>query len=332
MFIPTFFCILLANFAILEWMPGSPLDYVDESVSATAQSGEAFAEMEMRVPQELYEQLAEQYEMHLPFAQRFRNTMHRYLTFDLGNSYATGQSVAQMILSVLPATLIVGFSAFLLIYLIGIPVGIYLSFVAFSWLDHVISVVLLTMAAMPTALLCMLYIFMFSEGWISDYFPSSSSLWGPHLYDWASFANTVWCFFLPVLTLVSASVVKIIFLVKNTAALEWKKDYVKAAISRGASRHQVLWRHILKNAVIPAVGYMSLQLRSVMVSKPFFVEMVFGFGGLSMLSFQAIQSRDYPVILGTIYVYAIMATVAQLLGDLLAIMLDRRLHFGKVAR
>ena len=199
LFIPTFLLIVFANFAVLEWLPGSPLEYVYAGLDECMGDESADVQGAVNIPQELHDHLVEQYELHLPFWVRFKNIIWRYMTFDLGTSYATGESVSSMVFRALPATLIVGLTAFVFLYLLGVPIGLYQSFVAFSLADTAFSTVFLTLYAMPTVLLCMLYLFAFSEGLISDYFPSSSGL-VKMSWTLSGIANMVWYFFLPVLT------------------------------------------------------------------------------------------------------------------------------------
>ena len=333
-FIPTVFLILLVNFAVLEWMPGGPMQYI-EGVLAETCLDEGLPDISGQVilPQELKKELEENLALDKPRWQRFLFMLKNYLTFDLGTSYRTGRSVLSMILERLPNTMSVGFLAFLLVYALAIPLGMMQAYVQNGFMRLVKAAVLMLFAT-PIVVLGLVVLLCFSAGYITDYFPSGGMRSLNELNDsfLQNLRDTLWHLALPVLTLVLSSLAKPAYLICSSVMTEMKKSYVYAALARGLSKKEVLRKHICKNSLVPLLGYMPGHLGAMLLQKPFFVEIIFSFGGVGTLVMQAFEARDYSVIFGTLYILSFLKVFLYLVGDVIVTIVDPRVHFEEVTR
>ena len=333
-FIPTVFIILLVNFAVLEWMPGGPMQYI-QGVLAESCLDEGLPDVSGQVilPQELQKELEENLALNKPRWQRFLFMLKSYLSFELGTSYRTGRSVLTMVLERLPNTMSVGLLAFVLVYLLAIPLGLLQAYVQSGFM-RVVKAAVLMLFATPIVVLSLVVLLCFSTGYITDYFPSGGlrSLNQGEESFFQGLCDALWHLALPVLTLVLASLAKPAYLICSAVMAEMKKNYVYAALARGLSKRAVLRKHVCKNSLVPLLGYMPGHLGAMLLQKPFFVEIIFSFGGVGTLIMQAFDSRDYAVIFGTLYILSFLKVFLYLLGDVIVTIFDPRVHFEEVVR
>ncbi|MCY4414264.1 MAG: ABC transporter permease subunit [Alphaproteobacteria bacterium] len=334
LFIPTLAIIFLVNFAVLEWLPGSPANYV-QSVLDESCLDEGLPEVtgQIVVPEELLKELETYYGLNQPRISRFMTMLKKYFFFDLGKSYRTGESVREVIFASLPVTLFVGLFSFLFLYMLAAPIGLLQAYWRGGGWDYLSNAVLLTLYATPVILVAMALLLCFSTGYIVNYFPSSglTSL-GKSLTWWGQIKDYVWHLCLPVCTIVLSALARPVYLMRQAAIAEMEKTYVYSAMTRGLSKSYIFIHHILRNSFIPILGYMPSQLSNMMLERPFFVEIIFSFGGIGSLTLQAFEARDYTMIFGILYVFSLIRVGIQLLGDLIAVAVDPRVHFGKVRR
>jgi len=334
-FVPTIVLILLINFAILEWMPGGPVQYIHGVLSeASLDEGLPDVSGQVILPQELQDELEKQIGLEQPRWQRFLLLLKNYVTFDLGTSYRSGRCVRDMVLERLPNTLIVGVISFVLIYIFAIPVGLLLGYRRPGVMMRGVRIILMMLYAMPSVVLGMAMVLCFSTGYITNYFPSGGmcSLGLGDASLWKTIKDYAWHIFLPVLTVILSSFAAPMSLIESSVRTERKKKYAYAAYMRGLSNWDVLSKHVLKNSMVPLLGYMPGQLGSIILTKPLFVEIIFSFGGLGTLIFQAFESRDYAVIFGTLYIFSLMRVVLYLLGDVIVMLMDSRVSFEELRR
>ena len=326
--------ILLLNFAVLEWIPGGPIQYM-EGVMSEACLDEGLPDISGQVilPEELKSEMAETFALDKPRWQRFLFMIKNYMQFDLGKSYRTGRSVCAMILERLPNTMIVGGLAFFLVYALAIPFGMMQACVH-NGMIRFLKAVFLMLFATPVVILSLGALLCFSSGYITNYFPSggTGSLCSQGMPFWERVLDYLWHLALPILTLVFASLAKPSSLMCSAVLTEMKKKYVLSAFMRGLSKGEVLRKHVLKNSLMPLLGYMPGHLGGMLLHRPFFVEIIFSFGGLGGLVLQAFESRDYAVVFGTLYVFSLLKVFLYLIGDIIAAVADPRVHFEEVAR
>lgn len=242
---------------------------------------------------------------------------------DLGRSLTGGQSVSAMIVSRLPVTGELSGLAILLSLVIAVPAGVLSARRPHGWADSMARLLALAGATVPNFLLALLavYLFAVSLGW----FPSLG--WAPlgagvvpNLYHLALPAT--------VLSLPLAAVTSRILrgeLLEATA-----QPYVRTALAKGLSPHQVLVRHVMRNAALPVVTVLGLQVGALM-GGVVITESIFSLPGMGQLLVTAIFDRDYPVLDGAVLAMAGFVITTNLIVDLLYTVLDPRIRVGAKA-
>ena len=121
-------------------------------------------------------------------------------------------------------------------------------------------------------------------------------------------------------------------LTKNTFLEEMRKQYVLVARAKGLTQRRVLWKHILRNALVPLVTGFPAAFIGAFFTGALLIETLFSLDGLGLLSYEAIVRRDYPVVLGSLYLFTLIGLVVKLISDLLYVVVDPRVQFTSVAR
>ncbi|MEW5972682.1 MAG: microcin C ABC transporter permease YejB [Pseudomonadota bacterium] len=339
--IPTLFGVLLITFAVTQFVPGGPVEQlVHQLQHGGREGGEASvgAEGMYRGAQGLDEErLAEIrafYGFDKPAYERFLGMLGNYLTFDLGESYFQHQDVLSLMASKLPVSISLGMWTFLLTYLISVPLGVRKAVRDGTPFDVWTTTLLLVGYAIPGFVLGLFLLVLFGGGSFWDVFPLRG-LVSDHWEDlsWpARIGDYLWHMVLPVTAMVVGNFAVMTLLTKNSFLEEIRKQYVLTARAKGLSENQVLYGHVFRNAVIPLVTGFPAAFIGAFFTGSLLIETLFSLDGLGLLSYEAVLQRDYPVVLGTLYIYTLLGLVAKLLTDLSYAWVDPRIQFGAVGR
>ncbi|MEW6692358.1 MAG: microcin C ABC transporter permease YejB [Pseudomonadota bacterium] len=339
--IPTLFGVLLITFAVTQFVPGGPVEQlVHQLQHGGREGGEASvgAEGMYRGAQGLDEErLAEIrafYGFDKPVHERFLDMLGNYLTFDLGESYFQHQDVLALMASKLPVSISLGMWTFLLTYLISVPLGVRKAVRDGTPFDVWTTTLLLVGYAIPGFVLGLFLLVLFGGGSFWDVFPLRG-LVSDHWEDlsWpARIGDYLWHMVLPVTAMVVGNFAVMTLLTKNSFLEEIRKQYVLTARAKGLSENQVLYGHVFRNAVIPLVTGFPAAFIGAFFTGSLLIETLFSLDGLGLLSYEAVLQRDYPVVLGTLYIYTLLGLVAKLLTDLSYAWVDPRIQFGAVGR
>ena len=237
-----------------------------------------------------------------------------------GYSFTDGQPVIQKIAERVPYTLELMGTALVLTVIIAIPVGILGAVRQYSWLDKIIMVLATIGYAMPTFWLGLVlkYIFAFQL----DVFP----LFGRHEFGDDSIVDLVWHMVLPVMTLTIVSVAGWSRYMRSSMLEVMRQDYVRTAKAKGLQTSRVLYKHALRNALIPIVTLLGLTIPSLLVGAAV-TEYVFSWPGLGSLGVTAVIERDYPQVLAFVMVGGTMVILGNLLADVLYGFVDPRIKY-----
>lgn len=339
--IPTLFGVLLITFAVTQFVPGGPVEQlVHQLQHGGREGGEASvgAEGMYRGAQGLDEErLAEIrafYGFDKPAYERFFGMLGHYLTFDLGESYFQHQDVLHLMASKLPVSISLGMWTFLLTYLISIPLGVRKAVRDGTPFDVWTTTLLLVGYAIPGFVLGLFLLVLFGGGSFWDVFPLRglvSDNWEELSWP-ARIGDYLWHMVLPVTAMVVGNFAVMTLLTKNSFLEEIRKQYVLTARAKGLSENQVLYGHVFRNAVIPLVTGFPAAFIGAFFTGSLLIETLFSLDGLGLLSYEAVLQRDYPVVLGTLYIYTLLGLVAKLLTDLSYAWVDPRIQFGAVGR
>ncbi len=329
--IPTLLMVLLINFVVIQLAPGGPVEqaiYQAQHANNLAIGGLQYQGQQGLTP-EMLEQIKIQYGFDQPVHLRFWEMLKSYAQFDLGQSFFKGQAVTELIWEKLPVSLSLGFWSTLLIYLVSIPLGIQKAKKHGSLFDQTTSLLLAVGYAIPAFIFAILLIVFFAGGSYLQWFPLQGL--SSENFDEISFFGKIqdyfWHMALPLLAMVLGGFARLTYLVKFSFMEELSKHYVLAARAKGLQDRAVLYRHVLRNAVLVLVAGLPEALLGILFVGNLFIEIIFNLDGLGMLGFEAILQRDYPVIFGTLFIFTLLGLVLRLISDVLYRVIDPRIHF-----
>ena len=336
----TLFGIVCLNFALVQFMPGGPVEQMvsklsgksahgggDMGGSISAKAADPLAGQGM--PPELLEQIKKLYGFDKPLHERFALTLKQFATFQFGDSYFRDANVVDLILERLPTTVALGLATLLLTYLISIPLGIRKAVSDGSKFDVWTSVIIIVGYAIPSFLLAVFLMVVFSGGNYLEWFPLQG-LTSENFAELSFFGKAkdlVWHMTLPVISMLVGSFATITMLTKNSFIEEIRKNYVTTARAKGLSENRILYGHVFRNAMLVLISNFPGAFVSAIFTGAILIEIIFGLNGMGLLAFEAAINRDFPLILGLIYIFGIVSLLAKLLGDLLYVIIDPRIDF-----
>ena len=338
--------ILLINFAVIQMAPGGPVEHVlaqyrgmnvDAKSQFTATAAAASAGSEkyrgaQGVPEELVKELEKQFGFDKPAHERLWKMIKDYLRFDFGRSYYQDKSVSELIVERMPVSVSLGLWSTLIIYLIAIPLGIRKAVKDNSSFDVWTSFLVVLGSAIPVFLFAVFLIVFLAGGTYWQLFPLrglTSDNW-EDLSLLGKIGDYFWHITLPVTAMVVGGFASLTMLTKNSFLEELGKPYVLTARAKGLSGNRVLYGHVFRNAMLIIIAGFPALLIKMLFSGSLLIEVIFSLNGLGMLGYEAITTRDYPVIFGTLYIFALLGLILKLISDLTYSLVDPRINFEKI--
>jgi peptide/nickel transport system permease protein len=294
--IPVCLGVLLIVFSISYFSPGDP---VMSLLGTKGYTPEAYAELEAKLG------------LDKPFLTQYINYVKGIVTeFNFGTSYSYGHEVGPEILSRMGITLKLGLLSVLVTALLGVPFGIISATKQYSLLDYGVTVASLFFASMPNFWLAMVCIIIFSLklGWLP---PNGMNGWKYMI--------------LPVMTNAMSSVASVSRMSRSSMLEVIRADYIRTARAKGCSERSIIFKHELRNAIIPIMTVVGMQLGSV-VAGSVVIETIFNIQGLGTYMMNGISGRDYPIINACVLVLAFCICIMNLLVDICYAYVDPRIH------
>ena len=361
---PTLIGIVTITFIIVQFVPGGPVDQMKSLLRGHAgtlteagggaldRQGAKLGELD---PKHL-EQLKKIYNLDRPLWERYLRTFLWYspknndapfwdrltdydnwegfLVFKFGNSFYRNKSVLELIIEKLPVSASLGVTSFFLIYSICIVLGIAKAVKHETRFDTVTSLIVLIGYSIPGFVLGIFVIVFLGpgDGAIIHLIPLAglTSAGAPGYEDWTFWQKlTDYLHHLaaPLFCYVLGGFATLTMLTKNATLEEMRKQYVITARAKGLPEKTILFKHILKNSLIPLVTGFPIAFLAMFFAGSLLIEQIFTLDGLGLLSFQAVIQRDYPIVLGTLFIFSLMALAGQLVTDLSYVLIDRRISF-----
>ena len=264
-----------------------------------------------------------------PAHERFALMVKNYALFDLGTSYYRDVSVIDLVLEKMPVSISLGLWSTLIIYLISIPLGIRKAVKDGKAFDIWTSAAIFIGYAIPSFMFAILLIILFAGGRYFDWFPLRG-LTSDGWEDMALFQQILdyfWHMALPILAMVISGFAGLTMLTKNSFLDEIGKQYVLTARAKGLEEKQVLYGHVFRNAMLIVIAGFPSAFLSIFFTGSLLIEVIFSLDGLGLLGYESVINRDYPVVLGTLYIYALMGLVMTLVRDVVYVMVDPRIDF-----
>lgn len=344
MLFPTLLGVLTLTFLVTQFVPGGPVDTalhrmdIDSGARAGTEGGPEVGGFNYTgrkgIDEQQVEQLKKQFGFDVPLWQRYTDMLGRYLRFDLGESYFRGQRVAELIRSKFLVSMSLGMWTFILTYAISIPLGVAKAARAGTPFDVATSLLILVGYALPGFVLGVLLILLFGGGSFWDIFPLrglTSEHWA-ELGPWDKVRDYLWHVTLPITASVVGTFAIKTLLTRNTMLEELNKQYVLTARAKGLSERQVFWKHAFRNALLPMITGFPTAFIAAFFTGSLLIETLFSLDGLGLLSFESITNRDYPVVLGSLYVFTLIALLTKLFADLAYLVADPRVAYDAAPR
>jgi len=334
--LPTFLGITFLCFAVIQFVPGGPVEQAIMRMRGDASGGEAVASANTTnggISEEQREAIRRHYGFDKPFLLRYWNWLWKERIGLQMESYRFPNKTAwQLIKSRFPVSLVFGLTGFLLTYLVCIPLGMAKALKNGSAFDFLTSLLVFTGYAIPVFALGMLLKMLFCGTVESlwDIFPAA----GFHARDFAEMGpaarmkDTFLHMFLPVICYMSGSFAVLTMLMKNSLLEQIGSDYVRTVAAKGAGTLRILFCHVLRNALIPiATGFGSAL--TLIFAGSVIIEQVFEIPGMGMLSLESIVGRDYPVFMGILSLTSILGLFGNILSDFAYLLIDPRISFNQ---
>ncbi|MEL7172295.1 MAG: ABC transporter permease subunit, partial [Pseudomonadota bacterium] len=219
----------------------------------------------------------------------------------------------------------------LIAYLVSIPLGIRKAVRDGSSFDTWTSGIIIAAYAIPGFLFAVILLVLFAGGSFVQIFPLrglTSDGW-EQMSLGAQILDYLWHIVLPVTAMAISGFATLTLLTKNSFLDEIRKQYVLTARAKGLAERRVLYGHVFRNAMLIVIAGFPAAFISIFFTGSLFVETVFSLDGLGLLGFEAVVSRDYPVVLGTLYLFGLMGLVVKLISDLTYVLIDPRIDFER---
>jgi microcin C transport system permease protein len=332
--IPTLLGILLITFVITQFVPGGPVEQMVAQLQGRDAGGDGPATTggyrgRQGVDAKRIEEIRKLYGFDKPAHERFLQMLGRFARFDLGKSFFHNKDVSQLILEKLPVSISLGLWTFLLVYMISLPLGIAKAVRAGTRFDTVTTFIVLLGYAIPSFVMGVALLVLFAGGSFVQWFPlrGLTSLNWHELSLAGKIADYFWHIALPVASMVLGGFAVITILTKNSVLEEIRKQYVLTARAKGVDERRVLWKHVFRNALIPIMTGFPAAFVGAFFSGSILIETLFSLDGLGLLSYESVIRRDYPVVLGSLFLFTIIGLFTTLLRDLSYVWVDPRVKY-----
>ena len=291
--IPVLIGISIIIFTIISLTPGNPARLI---------LGE-------RATQEAINQLNDELGYNDPLPVKYVNYMIDLFQGDMGTSYRTGGSVISEIGERFPVTLLLAVLDIFLTAVISIPLGVYIAIKKNSIADNVLTIVALIFTAMPSFWLGMLLMLVFAVG--LNILPATGS---------DSFA----CFILPAFTVALLSVAQIMRMTRSSMLETLRSDYMRTARAKGVKENKIIWKHAIRNALLPVVTTMGVNFGWALGGSVI-TETVFGMSGVGTLTLLSVRSKDVPLVMGCVLFMSLLFSLITLVVDISYAYIDPRI-------
>tara|TARA_Y100001970_G_scaffold288916_1_gene417691 strand:- start:85 stop:1131 length:1047 start_codon:yes stop_codon:yes gene_type:complete len=344
---------MLINFAIVQVVPGGPVEQMIAQITGTAVestarfSGSNEGEINQDVSidnflsndskyrgaqgldPDIIKEIEQMYGMDKPAHQRFIKMIRDYITFDFGESFFRDQKVTSLVLDKMPVSISLGLWTTIIVYLISIPLGIRKAINDGSRFDIMSSTIVTIGYAIPNFLFAVILIVFFAGGRFYDIFPLRG-LVSENFNELSLFGQIkdyFWHLTLPLIAMIVSGFAGLTFLTKNSFLDQINQQYVITAKAKGLTERKVLYGHVFRNAMLIVIAGFPSAFIGILFSSSLFIEVIFSLDGLGLLGYEAALTRDYPVIFATLYFFSLLGLIMGIIGDFMYSIIDPRIDF-----
>lgn len=313
--IPLIIGITFVSFIVIHLAPGDPTQFLSS--------------MNPKISETAREKFIKMYNLDKPLHIQYYLWLKKFVKLDFGESFSQDRKkVTAKIAERLPVTLWLNFASLILIFIIALPLGVFSAYFKDSIFDKAVTVFVFIGFAVPTfwlALLCMYYfgvkLGILPISGLTSYNFSEMSFY-EKVIDIVKHAA------LPVLLSVFGSLAGLSRFARNSMLDVLNEDYILAARARGIGEKKIIFKHALKNALLPVVTIIGLSIPGLIGGSVIF-ESIFSIPGMGQLFYQSVMMRDYPVIMGILVIGAVLTLLGNLLSDIMYAVVDPRIRYTK---
>ena len=306
--IPTLLAISIIIFSILALAPGDPLGEFASNPAITA---------------EVRENIRKSLGLDQPTYIRYLKWFSSFIRGDMGYSFNSRSPVSELLWQRLPTTFLIVGTAYILGLLIAFPLGIISAVKRYSVTDQIITTIAFLGFSIPPFFTGLLFIIIFSVqlGWFPFIFNSTLQV-----TDWQSLIAQLKQSIMPICVLALYQAAILMRFIRSAVLDELKQEYVTTALSKGLSKFTVIKNHVLRNALIPVVTLIALDIPAIFTGA-LVTEQVFRVPGIGALLIDSIYRSDTPVVMAITFIYAILIVLFNLIADLIYVLLDPRVKY-----
>jgi len=310
--IPLFIGITIISFGVINLAPGSPIDLAtDLNPKATA---------------EVKERMRAFYGLDKPLYVQYGTWLKRLVSLDFGNSFSPdGRKVADKILERMPITIFLNVASLAIILLAAVPLGVLSASYQHSLFDKVTTVLVFIGFAVPHFWLALLLMILFGVqlGWLPisglkslnyEYLPLAAQIW-----------DRVSHLILPLFISASGGLAGLSRYMRSNMLEVIRQDYITTARSKGLAARTVIFKHAMRNALLPVITILGLSIPGLIGGSVIF-ETIFAIPGMGQLFYASVMARDYPTIMGILVIGAVLTLVGNLVADLSYALADPRIR------
>jgi len=328
--IPTFIGITLIGFLIMRLAPGDPAEL--RAAGGLGAAGGAGISLEKRgAVDEAMAQWRAQYGLDKPLHVQYLVWLQNLFTLKFGDSFKDSQPVWDKIAERLSVTIKLNVWSILVVYLVAIPLGVYSATHANSSGDRITTVVAFGLFAVPLVWAATMAIVFTCGGDFYYLFPPGgveSLDFSEQWPIWKKIQDHAWHLFLPVVLLSYSGFAALSRYMRSSMLEVLGQDYVQVARAKGLEEKVVIFKHALRNSLIPQVTLLA-DILPGLIGGSVIIETIFSIPGLGQLGFESVLARDYPTVLALFTVSAVLTLIGILLSDLLLAVVDPRIAFGR---
>lgn len=303
--IPVLLLVSIFSYMIIQAAPGSPIDnYIRPGMSS-----------------EQIESIKEEYGLNGSVFEQYCNWLSHVLRGDLGTSIRKNKPVAEMIGERLPATMMLMGTSLAISIIISIPLGLWAGLHKNKSVDKIISTITYLGISIPPFWFAMIMVLVFALG--LGWFPTG----GMRSLNVNTTIDLLWHMVLPAVVLSLNNMAVFTKYIRSNTISQLEEDYVITAISKGTNKKKILFKHVLKNCLLPIITLIGINIAGL-VCGSFVIENIFSWPGVGRLCMEAVGNRDYPVIMGYTMFSCLILICGNLIADILYAVADPRIRQG----
>ena len=332
--IPTFIGITFVTFLLCQFVPGGPIDQLRLQLAGAGGTGEAGGgggggagpRVQLTIPEGQLKQLNEYYGFDKPLPIAYGEWLWQTVQLNLGQSFRYNEPVIKVIADRLPVSIYYGVVTTIFAFGICIPLGILKAIKHRTPIDNITSILIFVGYAVPGFALGAVLVNLLAVQFQIFPLGGFASPGAENMSTLSKIGDVVWHSVLPLIAYLAGAFALETMLMKNSLMENMSSDYVRTALAKGLTWRRAVFVHALRNSLIPMATSIG-SLLGIFLTGSVLIERVFDIQGVGLLAFEAIQTRDYPVVMGFLVISSAVLMLGNLLSDLAVAFVDPRVRF-----